>query len=99
VDSRIIADVRNRTGRLIDSQKEVGGWPEYRSAAPPRDSDNDGVPDAWETAHGMNPRDPRDTNAVDPASGYTKLELYLNDLAGSRAARAAGTKTERRRWP
>ncbi|MCX6615940.1 MAG: thrombospondin type 3 repeat-containing protein, partial [Acidobacteria bacterium] len=95
VDSRIIADVRNRTGKLIDSQKEVGGWPAYRAAAPPRDSDNDGVPDAWETAHGMNPRDPRDAGAVDPASGYTRLELYLNELAGTRAPRAAGNWTAR----
>ncbi len=86
VDSRIIADARNRTGKIINSQKEVGGWPEYRSGTPPPDSDNDGVPDAWETAHGMNPRDPRDANAVDPASGYTRLELYLNELAATRVA-------------
>ena len=77
----------------------MGGWPAYRSGAPPRDSDNDGVPDAWETAHGMNPRDSRDANAVDPASGYTMLELYLNELAGTRAARATGTKTEPKPWP
>ena len=81
VDARIIADVRQRTGRLIDSQKEVGGWPDYRSAAPPPDTDNDGVPDRWETAHGMNPRDAADARAVEAASGYTKLELYLNSLA------------------
>lgn len=81
VDARIIADVRDRTGKLIDSQTEVGGWPAYRSGTPPRDSDNDGVPDFWETAHGMNPRNPSDAQAVDPVSGYTKLELYLNELA------------------
>jgi len=57
VDARIIADVRQRTGKIIDSQKEVGGWPDYRSAAPPPDADNDGVPDTWETAHGMSQRD------------------------------------------
>jgi len=87
VDARIIADVRNRTGKLIDSQTEVGGWPAYRSGTPPQDSDNYGVPDAWETAHGMNPRDPSDAQAVDPATGYTKLELYLNDLARGRTPR------------
>jgi pectate lyase len=81
VDARIIADVRQRTGKIIDSQEEVGGWPDYRTAAPPPDADNDGVPDAWETAHGMNPRDAADARAVDAASGYTKLELYLNELA------------------
>jgi pectate lyase len=81
VDTRIIADVRNRTGKIIDSQEQVGGWPQYRSGATPRDSDNDGVPDVWETAHGMNPRDHADARAVDPASGYTRLEVYLNELA------------------
>jgi hypothetical protein len=28
VDMRIVADVRNRTGRNIASQSEVGGWPD-----------------------------------------------------------------------
>jgi pectate lyase len=87
VDARIIADARKGSGKLIDSQKEVGGWPVYRSAAPPKDTDEDGVPDAWETAHGMNPRDPADARVVDPVSGYTKLELYLNELAGGGARR------------
>ena len=27
VDERIIADIRNGTGRVIDSQEQVGGWP------------------------------------------------------------------------
>jgi pectate lyase len=85
VDARIIADARKGAGKLIDSQKEVGGWPAYRSGTPPKDTDEDGLPDAWETAHGMNPRDPADARVVDPASGYTKLELYLNELAGGRA--------------
>jgi hypothetical protein len=35
----------------------------------------------------MNPRDPSDAQAVDPATGYTKLELYLNDLARGRTPR------------
>ena len=38
VDIRVTDDVRNRRGRLLDSQKEVGGWPELRSATPPADS-------------------------------------------------------------
>ncbi len=87
VDRRIIVDVRNRTGKIIDSQEQVGGWPQYRSGTPPPDSDSDGVPDAWERAHGMNPRDPADARAIDAASGYTKLELYLNELARGRSPR------------
>ena len=30
VDTRIVREVEQRTGRVIDSQKDVGGWPEYR---------------------------------------------------------------------
>src|SRR5262249_40690654 len=30
VDARIVRDVEQRTGKIIDSQKDVGGWPTYR---------------------------------------------------------------------
>ena len=29
VDARIVREVRERTGKIIDSQKQVGGWPAY----------------------------------------------------------------------
>ena len=80
VDQRIVNDVRQRSGRLINSQSEVGGWPVLQSKPAPLDSDGDGMPDAWEVAHGLNPRDPGDANAIDPTSGYTQLERYLNGL-------------------
>jgi hypothetical protein len=80
VDARIIADVRNGSGGFANSQKDVGGWPEYRSAEPPLDSDGDGIPDAWETAHGLNPKDPADAAKV-MNSGYTAIEEYVNSLA------------------
>ncbi|TGX50446.1 hypothetical protein E5A73_18770 [Sphingomonas gei] len=38
--------VRNRTGAQIDSQRDVGGWPDLKSLPAPRDSDDDGMPDA-----------------------------------------------------
>ncbi|MDB6114087.1 MAG: pectate lyase [Lacunisphaera sp.] len=78
VDTRLIADVRNRTGRMINSQNEVGGWPELKAGAAPADSDGDGMPDAWEKDHGLNPNDAAD-GAQDPdKDGYTNLEEYLN---------------------
>jgi hypothetical protein len=80
VDARIIADVRNGTGHFVDSQKQVGGWPEYKSAPAPADSDGDGIPDEWERAHGLNPKDPNDAAKLLP-SGYTALEEYVNSLA------------------
>jgi hypothetical protein len=81
VDSRIVEGVRNQTGRVINSQSEVGGWPELKSTPAPRDSDGDDIPDEWEKAHGLNPNDARD--AASPArdgSGNSNLEIYLNSL-------------------
>ncbi len=93
VDRRVIADVRKRThtyvgsrGKLpgiIDSQADAGGWPEYRSAAPPPDADHDGISDDWEKVHGLSPSIPAD-GAVYRPDGYTNLEHYLNELAGKR---------------
>ncbi|MCS7033128.1 MAG: hypothetical protein NZ561_03930 [Phycisphaerae bacterium] len=82
VDRRIVAEVTDRIGRIIDSQAEVGGWPELQSAPAPPDADHDGMPDDWETARGLDPNDPADGRAVTPA-GYTNLEHYLNELAAA----------------
>ncbi len=77
VDARLVNHVRNRIGKMIDSQKEVGGWPVYKSGRIPKDTDGDGMPDDWELAHGLNPKDPGDGPKIS-ASGYTNLEHYLN---------------------
>jgi hypothetical protein len=82
VDSRIVDEVRRGGGKIIDSQQQVGGWPEWRAAAAPVDSDHDGIPDDWEIRHGLNPRDPADgAQPAAGAGGYTNLEVYLNELA------------------
>src|SRR5207247_1396889 len=81
VDRRVIDDVRHYRGRLIDSQEQVGGWPALRSTPAPLDRDGDGMPDAWEIAHGLNPNDPADGKADRDGDGYTNLEEYLNSLA------------------
>jgi hypothetical protein len=80
VDARVLAKVRNRTGGLINSQDEVGGWPQLAPGRPWVDSDGDGIPDDRERAHGLNPRDPRDGSRVG-SDGYTNLEHWLNELA------------------
>ncbi len=64
---------------ILDSQNDVGGWPELKSVPPPADKDNDGMPDEWEIKNGLNPDDPKDANGVD-ATGYTNLEMYINSL-------------------
>ena len=64
---------------IIDSQEDVGGWPELKSTPAPTDTDHDGMPDEWETQKGLNPSDASDGNKV-AADGYTMLEQYLNSI-------------------
>ena len=78
VDDRVIAEVRARTGEFIDSQKYVGGWPTYASAAPAADADHDAMPDAWEKKYGFNPKDPSDGPKDLDGDGYTNVEEFLN---------------------
>ena len=78
VDARVVDTVRLGTGKIIDSEEEVGGWPELKSTAPPEDTDGDGMPDEWERQHGLDARDPDDRNADRDRDGYTSLEEYLN---------------------
>ncbi len=80
VDRSVIRSVERRGGSLIDSQKQVGGWPSLRSGPPPADSDRDGMPDAWEAARGLDAADRRDGAAVGPL-GTTNLEAYLAERA------------------
>ncbi len=87
VDQRIIRDIRHGTGRLIDSQKQVGGWPQLPMGAAPTDSDRDGMPDDWETAKGLNPANSEDRNADRDGDGYTNLEEYLNDLTKPKSSK------------
>lgn len=89
VDTRVVGEVRNgtntyagsKTGKLgiIDSQTDVGNWPRLATAPAPTDTDNDGMPDAWETAKGL---DPKTANASrrDLSTGYDNVEVYLNSL-------------------
>ena len=93
VDTRIINNILNgtisctagsngSTGGFIDSQKDVGGWPVYTfdAAAVPVDTDGDGMPDSWETAHGLNPTSAADGNTTTLDGKYTNVEVYLNGL-------------------
>ena len=49
------------------------------------DTDRDGMPDAWELAHNLNPSDPADGNLSTLSAlnaGYTNLEYFLNGGEG-----------------
>jgi pectate lyase len=78
IDSRVVMDVRNGTGKVINHPSEVGGWLTVAGGDACIDSDHDGMPDGWEQAQGLNPNDPTDRNLDPDGDGYTKLEEYLN---------------------
>lgn len=81
VDVRVIEGVRTRTGRIIDSQAQVGGWPALEAGTPWIDGDGDGMPDDWERANGLDPADAADGAADRNGDGWTNLEDWLNSLA------------------
>jgi formylglycine-generating enzyme required for sulfatase activity len=81
IDNLVIDQVEKGTGNFIDSQTDVGGWPDLAAGQAPADSDSDGMPDAWEKAHGLNPNDPNDASLPSKdGSGYTNIEVYINSL-------------------
>ncbi len=78
IDTRIINDVKNGTGSIIDDPSEVGGWLTISSAAPCADSDHDGMPDNWEQNNDFNPNDALDASKDANENGYTNVEEFLN---------------------
>lgn len=93
VDARIIHDVIHRTGMHINSQNEVGGYPLVETVRSTlEDDDHDGMPNDWEIARGLDPRDPSDRNLANE-EGYTNLELYLNSITGNGSANPSAVIT------
>ena len=87
VDTRIIEGIKNgkmndgpEKNGIINSQKEVGGWPVLQSLPAPEDKDQDGMPDEWERRNGLDPSTATDASAFKLDKQYTNIEVYLNSL-------------------
>ena len=63
---------------IITDISQVGGYPEYKGT-PYTDSDNDGMPDAYEIKNKLNPKDASDAAKITPG-GYSNIEVYLNSV-------------------
>ena len=63
---------------IITDVSQVGGYPEYKGIAY-KDSDNDGMPDDWETKNKLNPKDATDAGKVN-GNGYSNIENFLNSV-------------------
>ena len=63
---------------IITDPIQVGGYPVYKGT-PYKDADNDGLPNTWESAHGLNPNNASDAGKI-TKSGYSNIEIYLNSV-------------------
>jgi len=81
IDAALILDLINDTGQPV-YDTDIGttvNYPFLNPGTAPTDSDNDGMPDVWENACGLNPGNPNDRNNI-ASNGYTNLENYLNNV-------------------
>ena len=96
VGKRMVEEVRKGTGSWGRHEPKGGLMEGLAPGNPPPDADNDGIPDAWEKAHGLNPADPADVGGIVPAGasagdrhkGYTWMEFHVNERADALVARA-----------
>lgn len=92
IDTRIVNEVKNKnfthtgsngsTNGIIDTQSDVGGWPELKSVTPPIDTSGDGMPDAWKLEKKLKVTD-KNPNGHDLSTGYENIEVYINSLVNN----------------
>lgn len=83
-DTNVLRQVRHGEARegqkgIINSPIEVGGWPLLNAGMAQIDSDKDGMSDAWESTHGLNPL-ANDAASYTLSVDYTNVEVYLHSL-------------------
>ncbi len=86
VDEYLIDEVRSygTKGQIINTEADngiPGNVGTVANGTVPLDTDQDGMPDTWETARGLDPNSADDTGD-DDADGYTNIEEYLSCLVG-----------------
>ena len=80
VDERIVNEVRNGSGKLVNTPSDAGGYPTLAAGTAPTDTDRDGMPDVWEDEHGLDKSASADGKLYTLDDNYTNLEVYLNSL-------------------
>lgn len=87
VDQLMVDEVASRgtAGLYVYRETDLpfgnGGLGNVFSGQAPLDTDQDGMPDAWEDAHGLNKNDPADALTISTTEpGYLNIEVYVNGL-------------------
>jgi len=96
VSNRTVAEVIAGKGRWGRREPEGGLMAGLKAGKPPVDTDDDGLPDAWEIARRLDPRSPADARRTVPRgaskddrhAGYTWIEYYINQRADELIAKA-----------
>ena len=78
VDKKLVNDVLNREGGLLDHKGHVLEWPPLAEGLPLADTDGDGMPDHWEERSALDAAH-NDANEDPDQDQYTNIEEYLND--------------------
>lgn len=101
IDERIINDVKNGTGNIINTVSDTPGYPTLNAGTPIIDTDKDGMPDDWEieqmaklgvTGLSVDKFSPSSYNL---SSRYTNLEVYMNELVTHTFPSGAGASNTR----
>src|SRR3954452_1919522 len=88
IDSRIIGNVQNNTqpaGGIpatapVPSELALVTGASVTTRAAGWDSDGDGMPDWWETKHGLNPNSAADNKLDVDSDGYINIQEYLDEV-------------------
>lgn len=98
IPSDIILDHVSASWGTDETLSITGAWPELDPGNAPADGDRDGIPDAWEKTHGLNPADAGDSRMDPDNDGYTNIEEYLNRTDPRQYVDYRATVTKRRVW-
>jgi autotransporter-associated beta strand protein len=100
VDTRMVQELTSlgTLGQIVVQEEDL--YPSYPASLPspprPTDTDNDGIPNTWESSHGLDPNNSADWKNIG-LTGYTRREAYFNVLATAHPARI-WTSTNNSDW-
>ncbi len=83
----VVQETLDRSGQW--GARQIDPMEGLQAGTPPADQDSDGMADAWELEHSLDPANGDDHRTV-MSSGYTAIEEYINGLAWALEQQGAG---------
>ena len=83
LDQRVLDDLANCRGKVINRPSDIDGWPDIEAASALTDSDGDLLPDKWEASRpSLDPDRADDPWQDSDGDGLSEIETWLAELAG-----------------